>query len=163
MDIPGLSVDGHSYSGIHGYSNMEGGEGWTSLEYPWMVRVTLAYRDTLTWGGGGVRVDVSGLSMDGHSYSQLSAKQLCCPWMAVDCLRHHWIYLANSSLVPRPSCVRRLQYEIIVEACPYNDTGLSLAGKREEVLHKKHTGIVCKKLCLSYISSNRKCFLVKCF
>ena len=27
------------------------------------------------------------------SYSQLSTKQLCHPWMAVDCLRHHWTYL----------------------------------------------------------------------
>ena len=32
-----------------------------------MVRVTLAYRDTLTWGG--IRVDIRGLSRDGHSYS----------------------------------------------------------------------------------------------
>ena len=43
--------------------------GWTSLDYPWMVTVTLAYRDTLTWGGGGV--DIPGLSMDGHSYSSI--------------------------------------------------------------------------------------------
>ena len=50
----GLSMDGHSYSGIRGYSD-KGGEGWTSLDYPWMVRVTPAYRDTLMlgWGGGG--------------------------------------------------------------------------------------------------------------
>ena len=31
-----------------------------------MVTVTLASADTLTWGG---RVDIPGLSMDGHSYS----------------------------------------------------------------------------------------------
>ena len=81
--------------GMHGYSDM-GGEGWTSLDYPWMVTVTLAYGDTLTWSGRGVRVDVPGLSMDGHSYSQLSTKQLCHPWMAVDCLRHHWTYLVSA-------------------------------------------------------------------
>ena len=34
-----------------------------------MVTVTLASADTLTRGGGGGRVDVPGLSMDGHSYS----------------------------------------------------------------------------------------------
>ena len=51
VDIPGLSVDGHSYSGIRGYSDMGGGGGWTSLDYPWMVTVTLASADTLTWGG----------------------------------------------------------------------------------------------------------------
>ena len=65
MDIPGLSIDGHGYSGIHRYSDMGGGGGWTSLDYPWMVRVTLASADTLTRGG----VDIHGLSMDGHSYS----------------------------------------------------------------------------------------------
>ena len=70
MDIPGLSVDGHGYSGIRGYSDKGGGggEGWTSLDYPWMVTVTLASADTLTRGGGG-RVDIPGLSMDGHGYS----------------------------------------------------------------------------------------------
>ena len=65
VDIPGLSMDGHSYSDIRGYSD-KGGEGWTFLDYPWMVTVTLASADTLTRGG---RVDISGLSMDGHSYS----------------------------------------------------------------------------------------------
>ena len=45
MDIPGLSVDGHGYSGIHGYSDMGGGgEGWTSLDYPWMVILTMGIR-----------------------------------------------------------------------------------------------------------------------
>ena len=34
-----------------------------------MVTVTLASADTLTWGGGGGRVDIPGLSVDGHSYS----------------------------------------------------------------------------------------------
>ena len=55
MDIPGLSMDGHCYSGIRGYSDKGGGgggEGWTSLDYPWMVTVTLASADTLTRGGG---------------------------------------------------------------------------------------------------------------
>ena len=52
VDIPGLSMDGHGYSGIHGYSD-RGGEGWPSLDYPWMVTVTLASADTLTRGGGG--------------------------------------------------------------------------------------------------------------
>ena len=66
VDIPGLSMDGHSYSGMRGYSGRGGG--WTSLDYPWMVTVTLASADTLTWGGGG-RVDIPELSMDGHSYS----------------------------------------------------------------------------------------------
>ena len=76
VDIPGLSMDGHSYSGIRGYSDRGGGGvgGWTSLDYPGMVTVTPAYGDTLTWRG---RVDIDGLSMDGHSYSQLSTKQLC--------------------------------------------------------------------------------------
>ena len=67
VNIPGLSMDGHSYSGIRGYSD-KGGGGWTSLDYPWMVRVTPAYRDTLTLGWG-EDVDIPGLSMDGHSYS----------------------------------------------------------------------------------------------
>ena len=59
-------MDGQSYSGIHGYSDVwGGGGGWTSLDYPWMVMVTLAYRDTLMWG----RVDIPGLSVDGQSYS----------------------------------------------------------------------------------------------
>ena len=65
-------MDGHGYSGIRGYSDKGGGgEGWTSLDYPWMVTVTLACGDTLTrgGGGGGGRVDIPGLSMDGHSYS----------------------------------------------------------------------------------------------
>ena len=66
MDIPGLSIDGHGYSGIRRYSDKGRGEGWTSLDYPWMVTVTLASVDTLTRGG---RVDIPGLSMDGHSYS----------------------------------------------------------------------------------------------
>ena len=44
VDIPGLSMDGHSYSGIRGYSDK---------------------------GGGGVRVDIPGLSRDGHSYSSI--------------------------------------------------------------------------------------------
>ena len=70
VDIPGLSMDGHCYSGIRGYSDKGGGgEGWTSLDYPWMVTVTLASADTLTKGGGGGRVDIPGLSMDGHCYS----------------------------------------------------------------------------------------------
>ena len=127
MDILGLSMDGHTYCGgghpwtMHGWSQLLWhlqilGGGWTSLDYPWIVRVTLASTDTLTWGGGrvdipglsmdghgysgihntltwGGRVDLPGLSMDGHSYSQLSTKELCHPWMAVDCLRHHWTYL----------------------------------------------------------------------
>ena len=52
----GLSMDGHGCSGIRGYSDKGGGgggEGWTSLDYPWMVTVTLASADTLTRGGGG--------------------------------------------------------------------------------------------------------------
>ena len=55
VDIPGLSMDGHCYSGIRGYSDKGGGGGewWTSLDYPWMVTVTLASADTLTRGGGG--------------------------------------------------------------------------------------------------------------
>ena len=67
VDIPGLSMDDHSYSGIRGYSDKGGGGGWTSLDYPWMIIVTLASADTLTRGGG--RVDILGLSIDGHSYS----------------------------------------------------------------------------------------------
>ena len=42
VDNPGLSMDGHCYSGIRGYSDK---------------------------GGGGGRVDNPGLSMDGHCYS----------------------------------------------------------------------------------------------
>ena len=76
--IPGLSMDGHSHSGIRRYSDMGGGggggEGRTSLDYPWMVRVTLAYRDTLTWWGGWTSLDypwmvaVTLASADGHGY-----------------------------------------------------------------------------------------------
>ena len=70
MDIRRLSRDGHSYYGIRGYSDMEGKGG-----HPWTINGwSLAYRDSLTWRG---RVDIHGLSMDGHSYSQLSTKQLC--------------------------------------------------------------------------------------
>ena len=47
VDIPGLSMDGHSYSGTQGYS-----WGYTDMA-----------------GRGGVSVDISGLSVDGHSYS----------------------------------------------------------------------------------------------
>ena len=47
MDIPGLSMDGHSYSGTRGY--------------------TRGYFEMV--GGGGVSVDIPGLSMSGHSYS----------------------------------------------------------------------------------------------
>ena len=47
-------MDGHGYSGIREYSDKGwGGEGWTSLDYPWMVVVTLASADTLTGGGKG--------------------------------------------------------------------------------------------------------------
>ena len=63
-------MDGHCYSGIHGYSDKGGGEGWSSLDYPWMVTVTLASADTLTGGGGGgERVVIPGLSVDGHGCS----------------------------------------------------------------------------------------------
>ena len=30
-----------------------GGDSWTSVDYPWMVTVTLVSADTLTRGGGG--------------------------------------------------------------------------------------------------------------
>ena len=68
MDIPGLSVDGHSYSGIRGYSDMGGGGG--RVDIPGLSRDGhgyLASADTLMWGGE--RVDIPGLSVDGHSYS----------------------------------------------------------------------------------------------
>ena len=61
-------MDGQSYSGIQGYSDVGGwggrGHHWTSLDYPWMVTVTLACADTLTLGR---RVDIPGVSMNGHS------------------------------------------------------------------------------------------------
>ena len=67
VDIPGLSMDGQSYSDIRGYSDKGGGGGgWTSLDYPWMVRVTPAYRDTLTLGWGG-----RGHPWTIHGWSQL--------------------------------------------------------------------------------------------
>ena len=60
MDINRLSRDSHSYSGIWGYSDMEGEDG-----HPWTIHGwSLAYRDSLTWRGS---VDVHGLSMDSHS------------------------------------------------------------------------------------------------
>ena len=53
VNIPGLLRDGHhSYSGIRGYSEWGGSEGWTSLDYPWMVTDTLSSTNTLTWVGG---------------------------------------------------------------------------------------------------------------
>ena len=70
VDIPGLSMDGHGYSGIRGYSDKGGGgggEGWTSLDYPWMVTVALASTDTLTRGGGGK----GGHPWTIHGWSQL--------------------------------------------------------------------------------------------
>ena len=68
VDIPGLSMDGHCYSGIRGYSDKGGGEGWTSLDYPWMVTVTPAYGDTLTWRGRGGK---GGHPWTIHGWSQL--------------------------------------------------------------------------------------------
>ena len=64
MVIPGLSIDDHGYSGIRGYSDKGGGERWTSLDYPWMVTVTLASADTLTGGEGGHPCTI-------HEWSQL--------------------------------------------------------------------------------------------
>ena len=64
LDIPGLSMDGHGYSGICGYSDIGVGEGG----HPWIIhgwsRLTLASADTLTGGRG---MDIPGLSMDGHT------------------------------------------------------------------------------------------------
>ena len=81
VDIPGLPLDGHSYSGIRGYSDMGGGGGgWTSLDYPWMVTVTLTSTDALTWGG----VDIPGLSMDGHSYSGVRGYSDMGGWTSLD-------------------------------------------------------------------------------
>ena len=55
-------MDGHSYSGIRGYSDMGG---WSSLDFPWMVTVTLASMDTVTRGGKG------GHPWTIHGWSQL--------------------------------------------------------------------------------------------
>ena len=53
VDIPGLSMDGHCYSGIHGYSDKGGGgEGWTFLDYPWMVTVKSGIHGYSDKGGG---------------------------------------------------------------------------------------------------------------
>ena len=57
VDIPGLSMDGQSYSGIQGYSDVGVGRTWTSLDYPWMVTVTRTCAD-MGGGGGGIRVDI---------------------------------------------------------------------------------------------------------
>ena len=38
------------------------GKGWTFLDYPWMVTVTLASADTLTWGEGGQPWTIRGWS-----------------------------------------------------------------------------------------------------
>ena len=76
MDIPRLSVDGQSYSGIQGYSDFGVGWGGEDVDIPGLSMDGHSYsgiRDSLTWRG---RVDIHGLSMDGHSYSQLSTKQL---------------------------------------------------------------------------------------
>ena len=66
--IPGLSMDGHCYSGIRGYSDKggKGGHPWTIHGWSlllWHPRILY-----MTRGGGG-RVDIPGLSMDGHGYS----------------------------------------------------------------------------------------------
>ena len=71
VDIPGLSLDGHSYCGMRGYSDGGGGGGggggWSSLDYPWMVTVALASADTLTRGEGGK----GGHPWTIHGWSQL--------------------------------------------------------------------------------------------
>ena len=78
VDIPGLSMDGQSYSGIRGYSDKGGGR----VDIPGLSMDGHSYSGICGYsdkggGGGGGRVDIPGLSMDGHSYSQLSTKQLC--------------------------------------------------------------------------------------
>jgi len=69
-DVPGQSWDCQSYYGVHGYSATGYQEGYVSQDSPGTVRVTIAYRDTLSQGilailGEG---DVSGWSRDYQSY-----------------------------------------------------------------------------------------------
>ena len=42
VDVPGLFMDGYGYGGICRYSDKGGGRGgWTSLDYLWMVILTM--------------------------------------------------------------------------------------------------------------------------
>ena len=52
------------------------GEGWTSLDYPWMVTVTLASADTLTGGGGGGKGGHSWIIL-GWSYLVWAYADIC--------------------------------------------------------------------------------------
>ena len=98
MDIPGLSMDGHCYSGIHGYSDK---------------------------GGGGGRVDIPGLSMDGHSYSGIRG---CSdkgggkgrhPWTI-----HRWLYLVWAYA---DICPGKVLGNTKVTVSSMDDSGLSTA------------------------------------
>ena len=63
MDIPGLSMDGHCYCGVRGYSDMGG------VDIPGLSVDGQSYSGIQGYSDKGGRVDIPGLSMDGHSYS----------------------------------------------------------------------------------------------
>ena len=66
VDIPGLSMDGHSYSGIRGYSDKGGGR----VDIPGLSMDGNSYSDICGYSdkGGEERVDIPGLSIDGHTW-----------------------------------------------------------------------------------------------
>ena len=68
MDIPGLSVDGHTYSGVRGYSDMGGGR----VDIPGLSVDGQSYSGIQGYSDMGGRVDIPGLSVDGHSYYLLT-------------------------------------------------------------------------------------------
>ena len=99
MDIPGLSMNGHSYSGIRGYSDK---------------------------GGGGGRVDIPGLSMDGHSYSGMrgysdkgGGGKGGHPWTI-----HRWSYLVWAYA---DICPSKVLGNTKVTVSSMDDSGLSTA------------------------------------
>ena len=67
MYVPGLSVDGHGYSGIRRCSDMVwGGGGGGGGVRPWTIHGCFSGFHRYS----NVGLDIPGLSVDGHTYSQ---------------------------------------------------------------------------------------------
>ena len=101
--------------------------GWTSRDYPWVVIVTVASADTLTWGGGvgghpgtirgwSYIVPWAGECTHWYPYCIVN-KELCHPRMTVDCLRQHWTGLEFGELEYRH--VLHVQFAKMSGVTPY--------------------------------------------